>query len=916
MNRRVIFRLLPILLSLFLLIFLLWFSSETRSALEVKAFPALELLEDLSITDVQPNAAPNDVVTEIVIQGSGFSTTITGTLPSVSLGELELPDVIWGSTTTLTATVPWQLPAQIYPLTVVNPDGGSATLPDAFTVIDNLPTLVSIEPNSAPNDLDTEIVITGDKIGAVISGTQVITPPTVFLGDEQLPPVTWVDSTTLEGVVPWGLPADIYDLTVVNPNGITATLSLAFTVTDGLNEFNTGGPYGGITKKLRLKPGDPDTVYALMSGAGLFISEDGAGNWEPIHDHDWLIHLDFDAGNPNVLYLGADSNDLYRSDDNGVSWVRLTESFITQNGCFKAFPVAHPTDAGKVYFGMGSCGDMYLEEDEGGVYFSNNYGALWSPRNNGLSDRDIQSLAINYNTPNTLIAGSIDGTVFYTTNGGDSWVLGDQLTGSVTQLYFNPHQPQEAWAITSSDADGRGFLYSSTNLTDWTLHSIDVYQQGQFQAQMDFLPGSVWLASGSVYYSTNSGTTWDMVNSPLYSPVALAIAPNDPQTIFAGTDFGVELSQDGGDTWIERIEGLAAMVPSAMTVSTTDPDTVYVKTHQGIYASQNGGYDWQYLDYGSGGFTGRQSLAVDPFDKNKLYFSSTCEDEFCIDISMDGGTSWLNITRSLPPAYAGYSCSSFTIQPSPHTLNRVLVGASLSPPAGGDVESIFFTSSDGGATWNYVLPPQTLGYVTDMVYDAINPGLVYAGTEYNGLLRSTNSGASWESVSVAIQSDISVAAIAVHPNLTNKVYVRTYDFSSGPNPEPELWYSENAGATWQPMSYVFTGVDLLMAPPIPDQFLYALYTGCDLGLCRSFDDGTLWDSISGMPRPEILSAATDGERSIIYLGTPGGLVYSPIANALMMTDDVPGLGSLGGGGVYRLTTAINDEFIYLPLIFR
>ncbi|NIP41944.1 MAG: hypothetical protein GWN61_05640 [candidate division Zixibacteria bacterium] len=276
----------------------------------------------------------------------------------------------------------------------------------------------------------------------------------------------------------------------------------------------------------------------------------------------------------------------------------------------------------------------------------------------------------------------------------------------------------------------------------------------------------------------------------------------------------------------------------------------------------------------------------------------------------------MNITRSLPPAYAGYSCSSFTIQPSPHTLNRVLVGASLSPPAGGDVESIFFTSSDGGATWNYVLPPQTLGYVTDMVYDAINPGLVYAGTEYNGLLRSTNSGASWESVSVAIQSDISVAAIAVHPNLTNKVYVRTYDFSSGPNPEPELWYSENAGATWQPMSYVFTGVDLLMAPPIPDQFLYALYTGCDLGLCRSFDDGTLWDSISGMPRPEILSAATDGERSIIYLGTPGGLVYSPIANALMMTDDVPGLGSLGGGGVYRLTTAINDEFIYLPLIFR
>jgi hypothetical protein len=85
---------------------------------------------------------------------------------------------------------------------------------------------------------------------------------------------------------------------VVNPNGISATMQTAFTVTEGLGEFITAGPYGGMAMQLKLKPDDSSTLYATMYGAGLFISEDAAGNWEPIHDHDWPVQLDFDAQNP------------------------------------------------------------------------------------------------------------------------------------------------------------------------------------------------------------------------------------------------------------------------------------------------------------------------------------------------------------------------------------------------------------------------------------------------------------------------------------------------------------------------------------------------------------------------------------------------------------------------------------------
>jgi photosystem II stability/assembly factor-like uncharacterized protein len=774
----------------------------------------------------------------------------------------------------------------------------------------------SVQPDAAPNDIDTPVVIQGTGFSATITGTEVLNAPLVYLGDMALPEVIWVNTTTLSATIPWGLISDTYGLMVVNPDGISATLQNAFTVTDGLGEFHTGGPYGGMSVKLRLKPDDPSTVYALMFGAGLFISENGAQNWEPIHDHDWPLQLDFDAGDPNTLYFGADSNDMYRSWDNGTTWTRISGDFHTQNGCFRTYPVAHPTQTGKVYFGMGSCGDINLEPGEGGVFYSTDYGDTWSPRNEGLSDLDIQVLAIHPNAPDTLVAGTSDGNLFYSIDGADQWIWGTQITGTVTGLYFNPYGSLEAWAITRADAEGRGYLYRSTNLTDWELINFDPQPMGPIQAQMDFSPGAVWLASVNIYQSIDGGTHWDPVNSPPWSSVALAVSPNDPQTIYAGTDFGVEKSIDGGITWMETVDGLAAMVPNAVAVSSIDPETVYVKTHQGIYASQNGGYDWQYLDYGIGGFNGNQSLVVDPFDDAKLFLNATCEDTFCIEIGTNGGATWDWITSALPPAYVGWTCSSFAILPSPHTQNWVLVGASLTPPGGGEVESIFYVSNDGGAHWSYIEPSQTIGRVTEMVYDALNPNLVYAGTEGTGLWRSTNGGSSWTSVPVVNESNISVAAIAVHPNVTNKVYLRSYSTVDGPNPEPELWFSENAGASWKPMSYVFLGVDLLMAPPIPNQFLYTLYTGCSLGLCRSFNDGIIWDSIVGMPRPEILSAASDGERSIVYLGTPGGLVYSAGIQASAQPNAIPGRGNLGGGGIYRLTTLLPTHWVYLPLIMR
>ena len=780
------------------------------------------------------------------------------------------------------------------------------------------PTVTDVQPDSAPNDIDTPIVIHGTGFTATISGTQVITVPTVYLGDSKLAGVSLVDTTTLSATVLWGLEPGVYTITVENPDGEFNSLTDAFTVTEGLGEFVTGGPYGGMSVQLALKPDDSSSIYATMWGAGLFISEDAAGTWEPIHDHNWPIHLDFDFQNPDVLYYGADSGGLFRSMDNGTSWERIADDFHAQNGCFQTYPIAHPSQAGAVYFGMGGCADIYLMPGEGGVFYSTDYGDTWNARNTGLSDLDVQSLAIHPNNSDTLLAGTQDGNLSYSEDGGLTWTLTTQLTGTVKRLYFNPYETLEAWAATDSKDEGRGYLYRSTNLVDWTTLDVNVQPQGgSAHVQMTFLPGSVWLASLNVYTSTNSGATWNILNGHQQNATAIAISPDNHQEIYVGTDFGIEKSSDGGANWQEVNDGLAALVPNAVAVSPDDPDIVYVKTHQGIFISHSGGNDWFALDYGYGGFPGGNVLAVDQFKGTQLYLSTECPEEFCIDISPDGGATWNMSTAALPPAYVGWSCSSFAITPSPHTPGRVLVGASLSPPGGGEYVGIFYRSDDYGESWTYIELSQPIKRIREMAYDAFDPNLIYAATAESGLWRSTNGGDNWEKIPVAdVQPPITVPAIAVHPNVPNKVYIRTYSFAVSPNPEPELWVSEDAGATWQPLTDVFLGVDLLVAPPIPGQLLYSLYTGCVAGLCRSIDDGATWVPTEGVPRPEILTAASDGERSVIYMGTPGGLVYSAGIQTALSLDTIPGRGSVYGGGVYRLTSRLPTDWLYLPLLLE
>jgi hypothetical protein len=146
--------------------------------------------------------------------------------------------------------------------------------------------------------------------------------------------------------------------------------------------------------------------------------------------------------------------------------------------------------------------------------------------------------------------------------------------------------------------------------------------------------------------------------------------------------------------------------------------------------------------------------------------------------------------------------------------------------------------------------------------------------------------------------------------------------AAGPNPEGQLFVSLDAGLSWIEVEDASTAADLLFAPPRSDMLPYTLYTACDLTLCRSrgvTGANVSWQPVDGAPRSTTLASGTDGERVIVYVGSPGGFVptagRAPTGQATFPASVLAQSIALGGG-VYRWTSLQPEHWVYMPRVFH
>jgi photosystem II stability/assembly factor-like uncharacterized protein len=809
------------------------------------AQPPTSRLSDVSapsVTAILPAAAPNDQDTPVVVSGSGFVSGATATL-----GTTPLTAVIVQSDTTITATVPSGLAPGLYDLTVTNSDTGTATLSGAFTVA-LPPTLSGIAPANAYNDLDTAVTITGSDFVAT---------PTVSLGSTALTDVTFVNATTLTATVPWGMDPGTYDLTVANPDGGVGSLSSAYTVGAGIGQWNAGALFGGQLQQLFMKPGGPNTLYATAYGViGLFRSTDAGEHWAFVSDKPWANNnaVAIDPLHPDWLYVFTPSG-LMRSQDEGDTWTTLMDNKWPDGSDLWGYPqvyvspyqdATHP----QALF-VSSCAAYVAPQPTApkGLIKSTDGGATWSivPSLEGVP---VQDVAFDPNDPSHMVLVTSDTQVYQSSDWGDTWtqVTTSGLTQSSLGIWgsitYNPGG-SEVWI--NAPAQHGIFKSAATDLTSWQDVSPS---PGYASVCLTFTgPSSVYIPR---FYSTDGGSSWDPFGpSPWYGQGCVMFDPTNPEVCYIENDaVGVQKSTDGGLTWQDKVQGLAALSCTSLAVSPTDPLRVYAAFYGplGIYRSLDGTSTWSFLPI-PGAWQVRRVL-VDPFDSQHVYAGA----DSGFYASTDGGDSWTATGWDLPPSTPSGLLSDMAADPCQPGHLLASFGGYAEP-------GLLYNSTDYGATWQAVdvNPPSGVTWINSIAFDPATPGTVYLAT--NGVYKSTDSGTTWQRIDdpqkpgMAAPWDI---AIATHPQ--HMVAVQ----ASG-----QLYRSVDAGATWQKAKSTENGgTDVFV-----DGDSTRLYRATAQGLVFSSDAGDSWEQAAGVigrvQTTALGYADTDGH-TILYAATNGG----------------------------------------------
>jgi photosystem II stability/assembly factor-like uncharacterized protein len=752
----------------------------------------------------------------------------------------------------------------------------------------------------------------------------------------------------------------------------------------------------GRLPALDVAESNPDLMYAGGAAGGVWKSVNGGLTWTPVFDDQPVASIGaiaINQANPDVVWVGTGEgnprnsvsigNGVYRTLDGGETWTHLglekTEHIHRV--------VLHPSDPNVAW--VAALGQVWGENPERGVFKTTDGGKTWrrvlyvDPRT-GAAD-----LVIDPSNPNHLFAAMWDfrrwpwgfrsggpGSGLYVSyDGGETWKryteedgipkgnlgrIGIAISRSSPNVVYALIEAEKSALVRSSDG---GRTWKTVNADQKTAERPFYYADLRVDPQW---PNRLYSLTARLQVSENSGASFETLgrSREVHGDYhAMWIDPRDPGHIVTGSDGGMAISHDRGETW----QFVSTLPLGQFYHVDVDMDLPY-HVYGGL--QDNGSWrgpssewrhgsvlntDWDVIG-GGDGFEARP----DPEDSMAGYSES------------QGGSlvRWNLRTREnrfiQPPTTQGPPGR----QPLRFNWNAGLAQDPFEPGTIYHGSQYVHKSTDRGASWTTISPDLTTNNpewqqqkksggltldvsaaenfttILSIAPSPLQKGVIWVGTDDGRLHVTRDGGQSWTSLEKnvpGVPANTWIPCILPSKFAAASAFVvfdnhRRQDFT------PYVYRTDDWGKTWKSLSTRdVRGYALAVEQDPGDKSL--LFLGTEFALYVSFDAGAHWTPWkNGLPTTSMMALKIHPRDLDLVIGTHGRAVWildditslrevsaATLAEPVHLYPGRPGLlyravrgfGGIRGGGAgefqgknspygAQITFSLNDPHLPLP----
>ncbi|HEY8460491.1 MAG TPA: YCF48-related protein [Blastocatellia bacterium] len=386
---------------------------------------------------------------------------------------------------------------------------------------------------------------------------------------------------------------------------------------------------------------------------------------------------------PDRVFLGVDDGGVLISVNGGESYEASNAGFINRQ--VRAV-VADKAQRGRVYAGV------IFDRANGGVFISDDGGRAWRQSMTGMGVRDVFSLYQSDSNPATIYAGTNNG-LFRSDDRGLTWKQVKKAPARKTQVKAVAKSKKSAKTGLDTLVDLQNQVFAILPFTpaisaqsggpSYGPGSGPNTGEGDSRPSPAGSSGAAWMIASTwngLFITEDEKKGWREIklsrtinktagaNAAPIKVSAVVTNPKLPGAIFVGTNDGLFISRDNGESFQQIEMPEPARRIQALVCDPRNPETIYVGAAAGFFRSMDGGRSWESRGGGMPEGGNIAAIALSAANPDELYVSD--ESRGVLYHSKDRGTNWEKVDISQAPSLKLWSLASDPFDP-----NKIYAGS-------------------------------------------------------------------------------------------------------------------------------------------------------------------------------------------------------------------------------------------------